>query len=92
MPRNNPGYDFEIRCPDGTRFAEAKGTMAHAPVFVLSERERAFSADHAHDYEIYVVWGIDLDRQTHEGATDAAGEVRPKTHGLVPWKWQGRLS
>lgn len=91
MKRTNPGYDIEVACPDRTIYVEVKGTMARGPVFVLSERERSFSADHADHYEIHVVWGIDLEHRTHAGTETRAGEVRPDTHGLTPWKWQGRL-
>jgi hypothetical protein len=92
MSRTNAGYDIEVICAEGTLFVEAKGTTAAAPVFILSERERSFSVDHAEHYEIHVVWGIDVEQQTHVGVQHQQGEISPETHGLTPWKWQGRLS
>jgi hypothetical protein len=91
MRRTNPGYDIEVVCTDGTLFVEVKGTMARGPAFVMSEHERSFSASNADHYEIHVVWGIDLEKATHLGIENRSGEVTPDTHGLQPWKWQGRL-
>ncbi len=36
---------------------------------VSSERERSFSAGHADDFELHVVWGIDLDQRMHAGSS-----------------------
>jgi len=90
MPRNNPGYD--IRVEDTTPiFVEVKGTQAQRPRFLLSEGERCFAAAHADAYVLIVVFGIDLDRETHLGLESRYGDVAEHAV-LVPIQWSGRLA
>ena len=93
MPANNKGYDIEVdRGAMPTLYVEAKGTQRMAPVFLLSEAERQFSADHSDRYELAVVWGIDLDKGAHAALWRRTGEVTAGTHGLVVQRWSGRLA
>ena len=52
---------------------------------------RAFSAANAEDCELHVVSGINLDDGSDEAIDMRPGEVEAGSHGLVAWKWQGRL-
>jgi uncharacterized protein DUF3883 len=92
MPPNNPGHDIQVdRGTGGVLYIEVKGTARAAPVFLMSETERAFSELHASDYELHVIYGIDLAAQTHS-AQVRPGAVTEATHGLLVQRWQGRLS
>lgn len=84
MPHNNPGFDIEVRHPDGIiSYIEVKGTQAPKPRFFISAGELAFSAAHAGDYSIWIFHSIDLKARTatfasHDGAVDDARfELRP---------------
>lgn len=84
MPHNNPGFDIEVRHPDGVIFyIEVKGTQAPKPRFFISAGELAFSAAHADDYSIWIFHSMDLEARTatftsHDGAVDDARfELRP---------------
>jgi len=92
MPPNNPGHDIQVdRGTNGLLYIEVKGTARAVPVFLMSETERAFSELHASDYELHVVYGIDLAGQTHNVEV-RAGAVTKANHGLVVQRWQGRLA
>ena len=65
--------------------------MRQAPVFILSETERRFSAGNAGRFELDVVWGIDLGNDRHVGVDRKVGEASEETHGLAPLQWRGRL-
>ena len=93
MRTNNPGYDIEVdRSPNVSLSVEVKGTQRMAPVFLMSETERAYSADNAERYELHVVWGIDLGAGTSAGTEVRSGAVTGETHGLTVQRWQGRLA
>jgi Domain of unknown function (DUF3883) len=93
MATNNPGYDIEVDRPgEDPLSVEVKGTLRAAPVFLMSETERAYSAANADRYELRVVWGIDLAAGTCAGVEVRRGEVAPDSHGLVVQRWQGRLT
>lgn len=93
MPQNNRGYDIQVdRSPvDPPLHVEVKGTQRAAPVFLMSETERAHSAEYSDHYELRVVWQIDLTRNDHAGVERRVGEVAVDTHGLAVQRWQGRL-
>jgi hypothetical protein len=92
MPPNNPGHDIQVnRGAAGVLYVEVKGTARAAPVFLISETERAFSEFHAADYELRVVYAIDLGAETHRVQV-RLGAVTAATHGLVVQRWQGRLT
>ena len=91
MPHNNPGYDIRVSQGDAVlRFVEVKGTQQSAPTFFLSEGERKFSAQEAHRYSLYVVFGVRLDAGTHDIA-EWTGEVSVAECGLEVSQWRGRL-
>ena len=54
-----------------------------APVFLMSERERTHSVENGGRYELRVVWGIDLTRETRVGIERRVGEVAKDSHGLA---------
>lgn len=83
MPPNNPGHDIQVdRGAAGVLYVEVKGTARAAPVFLMSETERAFSELHQADYELLVVYGIDLAAGTHRVRV-RPGAVTAATHRLV---------
>jgi hypothetical protein len=83
MPQNNPGFDLIVR--DGARvvrYVEVKGTRRQAPVFLMTETERRFSAENSNSYTVAMVWNIDLDAQTctldrHDGEVMVGAILRP---------------
>ena len=84
MPHNNPGFDIEVRHPDGViGYVEVKGTRAHKPRFFISAGERAFSAAHADSYMLWIFHSMDLEAKTatltpYDGAVDDDRfELRP---------------
>jgi hypothetical protein len=92
MPPNNPGHDIQVdRGTAGVLYIEVKGTARAAPVFLMSETERAFSELKAADYELHVVYSIDLAAKTHRVEV-RSGAVTAASHGLVVQRWQGRLT
>jgi Domain of unknown function (DUF3883) len=89
MATNNPGFDLETSA-GRFRFVEVKGTIKRLPTFFLSEGERRFGAEHSEAYLLAVVYGMDLERESHE---DIALSRAPLLPGelLNPFQWAGRL-
>lgn len=65
MPRNNPGFDIQVRHGD-LLYVEVKGTVGKDIAFFMSEGERRFSVDQADRYRLYVVYDIHLTDLTHK--------------------------
>jgi hypothetical protein len=90
MPHHNPGFDIRVGPEEApARYVEVKSTRSPAPVFLMSERERRFSATHAHRYSLLVITGVDLEARTHQGAYWYAGEVEQERFALKPLQWSG---
>jgi hypothetical protein len=90
MPTNNPGFDLETDIP-GFRYVEVKGTRSRLPEFLLSEGERQFGAVNHEEYLFAVVYGMDLDADTHEGIATVRAPLG-SAHRLAPRQWSGTLS
>ena len=90
MPHNNPGYDIHVGDPlHPLQFVEVKGTQRLDPVFFLTEGERIFSKTHSDQYQLMVVYGIDLEARTHSLKTwDGALQCLVE---LEVTQWRGRL-
>jgi hypothetical protein len=84
MPHNNPGFDIEVRQPDGViGYIEVKGTQAPKPRFFISAGELAFSLAHSDEYSIWIFHSMDLKARTatftaYDGAVeDARFKLQP---------------
>lgn len=63
---NNPGFDILVEGDGSARhYIEVKGSTAPTPRFFLTEGERLFSAEHASDYTLMVIYSIDLETGDH---------------------------
>lgn len=88
MPRNNPGFDIQVRQGE-VLFVEVKGTTGRDVAFFMSEGERRFSIDHAAAYRLYVIHQINLDAKTesifvHQGAiSDDDFALEPRQYRMV---------
>jgi hypothetical protein len=56
------------------------------PAFVLSEGERQFSIDHAEQYQLVMVYAIDLNQETFETKIHQ-GAIKPSSFLLSPLQW-----
>ena len=87
QPRNNPGFDLLVG--DGVHFCEVKGTRQPAPVFFLSEGERAFGSLHAARYSLLCVYDVELTIGSYRLA-ELIGD--PSQRGrLQVAQWSGRV-
>ncbi|MGH9566240.1 MAG: protein NO VEIN domain-containing protein [Candidatus Angelobacter sp.] len=88
MPANHPGYDLETDIP-GLRYVEVKGTQAAIPRFLLSEGERLFGLAHLDEYQLFVVFGMELHSRSHLGI--AVSRAPLSKARLTPFQWAGVL-
>jgi hypothetical protein len=60
------------------------------PAFFLSEGERRFGDEHADEYLLTVVYGMDLAAETYDDIAISRAPLRPGDL-LAPTQWSGRL-
>ena len=89
MATNNPGFDLETSA-ERFRFVEVKGTVKRLPTFFLSEGERQFGTEHSEAYLLAVVYGMDLERASHEDIALSRAPLAPGAP-LNPFKWTAVL-
>jgi uncharacterized protein DUF3883 len=89
MPRNNPGYDLATN-QMSAQFVEVKGTQAGFARFAMSEGERRFAEENRDAYLLIVVYGVDLDAETHSGIATARAPLGASFQ-MEPIQWAGRL-
>jgi len=89
MPLNNPGFDL-LTDVDRVRYVEVKATQSALPRFLLSEGERRFASEHADEFLLVVVYGVDLDGGSHLGEASWYGALSREIH-LHPIQWAGLL-
>jgi hypothetical protein len=90
MPAGNPGYDIVVRRPAGDLHVEVKGTVLEDPVFHLSEGQRQHAAARGTDFELIVVYAIEVSSETHRVAL-IEGPLDPGKVDLQPQAWTGRV-
>lgn len=89
MPTNYPGFDLLTDLVEH-RHIEVKATQAPFPRFMLSEGERRFATEHAGEYSLVVVYGIDLQNESHAGEVWASDDLE-NVAGLRVVQWAGQL-
>jgi hypothetical protein len=66
LPRNNPGFDIEVKSVHETLYVEVKGTERAVAQFLATEGELQFSRRNSKCYRLIVVYRIDLTRGTYQ--------------------------
>jgi hypothetical protein len=88
QPYHTPGFDILVGTAQApVLYAKVKGTLKPTPVFALSEGERQFSIDHSHQYQLVMVYAIDLYQETFEIKVHQ-GAIKLNSFLLSPLQWQ----
>lgn len=88
QPYTTPGFDILVGTAQApVLYAKVKATLKPTPSFTLSEGERQFSIDHSHQYQLVMVYAIDLNQETFEIKIHQ-GAIKPNSFLLSPLQWQ----
>ncbi|WP_204150046.1 DUF3883 domain-containing protein [Leptolyngbya sp. CCY15150] len=74
QPYTTPGFDILVGTAQApVIYGKVKGTLKPMSSFTLSEGERQFAIDHSNQYQLMMVYAIDLNQETceikvHQGA------------------------
>lgn len=88
QPYHTPGFDILVGTAQApVLYVKVKGTIKPTPAFALSEGERQFSIDHSDQYQLVMIYAIDLNQETYEIKIHQ-GAIKPSSFLLSPLQWQ----
>lgn len=88
QPYTTPGFDILVGTAQApVLYAKVKATLKPTPSFTLSEGEHQFSIDHSHQYQLVMVYAIDLYKEVSEIKVHQ-GAIKPNSFLLSPLQWQ----
>lgn len=88
QPYTTPGFDILVGTAQApVLYAKVKATLKPTPSLTLSEGERQFSIDHSDQYQLVMVYAIDLSQETFETKIHQ-GAIKPNSFLLSPLQWQ----
>lgn len=88
QPYTTPGFDVLVGTAQApVLYAKVKATLKPTPSFTLSEGERQFSMDHSDQYQLVMIYAIDLYKEVSEIKVHQ-GAIKPNSFLLSPLQWQ----
>jgi hypothetical protein len=88
QPYTTLGFDILVGTAQSpVLYGKVKGTLKPTPSFTLSEGERQFSIDYSEQYQLMMIYAIDLTQETFEIKIHQ-GAIQPGSFLLAPLQWQ----